>query len=299
MVGKCFSHMKNLSSRPALFFLIFILTLIGCSSKKIIKTPVNVQISQENHNGELPNLVYDTSQTPTKTLRVAFHVFQHSSGQRSFNNNEPDLAFFRNTIDRTNHLLENLQPLLPLNSAEITSPYIKDSRIKLQLDTIYFRIDDEIYEGFSQAGIVYQHARTAHTRHVIQNHQLSDLQKHRTLHVIVAGTWNTHGGQVSGIGNKDFILFKGWYDRFAQGNTDGCFNTFIHELGHSFGLLHMFAPDNCHHCMDLGCFERGETNNIMSLSPSKLNAISLCQFQIAHEYLSGKKGNIGDVVIEN
>jgi len=291
--------MKLLSFLVAFFLTIAVLALNGCYGKKMAKVPVDTLITEGEAIKELPVDVYDTSSTPIKTLRVAFHVFQHSSGQRSFENGEKDLAFFRNTIDRTNFLLANLQPLEPLNSPEITSPYIKDSRIRLHLDTIFFRIDDEIYDGFSRAGIVFHHARAAHTRHVLQNPDLSNIQKHHTLHIIVAGTWDTHGGQASGIGNKDLILFKGWYDRFAKGHTYGCYNTFIHELGHSVGLHHIFAPNNCNQCKDLGCFERGETNNIMSLSPSKLNAMSLCQFEIAHQYLSGKRGNIGDVVIEN
>jgi hypothetical protein len=275
-----------------------IMVLPACSSKKTPESQYNDTNNQTNEN-QVQNGVYDTSYTPIKTVRVAFHVFQHSSGERSFTNNEKDLDFFRNTISRASNLLANLQPLEPLNSPDITSPYIKDSRIRLLLDTIFFRVDDEIYDGFSKAGIVFQHARTAHTRHILQNPDLTETQKYNTLHVIVAGTWDTHGGQVSGIGNKDLILFKGWYDRFAKGNSDGCIHTFVHELGHSMGLHHIFAPNNCNQCKDLGCFERGETNNIMSLSPSKMNAMSLCQFEIAHEYLSGKKGNIGDVVTEN
>ncbi len=291
--------MKHLSPSLPLLSLIFYLTLIVCNGKGKVQEFICIQDFQDSQKAEIPILAYNTNQTPIKTIRVAFHIFQHSSGERSFKKKDPDLAFFQNTIDRTNHLLENLQPLEPFNSPCITSPYIRDSRIRLKLDTIQFSIDDEIFDGFSQPGIVLKHARTAHTRYIIENHHLSNLHKQHTLHIIVAGTWDTHGGQVSGIGNKDFILFKGWYDRFEKGSTDGCYNTFIHELGHSMGLFHMFAPDNCDQCNDLGCFERGKTNNIMSLAPSKINAISFCQFQIAHDYLSGKKGNIGDAVIEN
>jgi len=269
----------------------------ACAAKK--QAISNNEIPEPVFQHKEVSDIHDTSHVPLKTIRLAFHVFQHSSGQRSFKPNDEDLAFFTHTIERTNRLLAKLEPLEPLNSPEITSPYIADSRVRLHLDTIYFRVDDSIYDGFSKPGIVFSHARQAHRVHVMENPELSDVQKNNTLHVIVAGTWETSGGQASGIGNKNFILFKGWYNRFEDGKAEGGYNTFLHELGHSMGLHHQFAPHDCYQCKDLGCFDRAETNNLMSLWPSKMNAMSLCQFEIIHQYLSGEKGNIGDVVIEN
>ncbi len=235
--------------------------------------------------------------TPIKTLRIAFHVFTHSSGEDSFSNDPLDILFLENTVDWLNSLLSDLPPLEPQNSPDITSPHIPDSRIRLHLDTIYFWEDDYVHEYFTRDGIVRRAAAHAHKKYVLENPDLNEIQKYNTLHIIISGNHPTTGGQVSGIGDKDFMLFKGWYHAFERGRPAASTGIFIHELGHSMGLRHHYGPRFCRQCNDLGCYELGETNNIMALYPSSLRAMSECQLGIAHYHLNGKSGNIGDVVI--
>jgi hypothetical protein len=254
---------------------------------------------QESEIQKDPYYPFDETKVPVKYVRIAFHVFQYSSGDDHFKNQAKDLKFFNRTVEKVNGLFSNLDPLQPENSASITSPYIRDSRIRILVDTIYFHVDDTIQDGFTRKGIVRTSAAHAHRKYVIENPHLDDIQKYQTLHIIVAGNWDTSGGQVSGIGNKDFILFKGWYNHFRNGRQYANYTTFAHELGHSFGLQHHYGPRFCRQCPDLGCYPLGETNNIMALWPSSLRSLSECQIAIMHNHLDGRKsrGNIHEVVI--
>ncbi|MFO7978062.1 MAG: hypothetical protein R6U64_05330 [Bacteroidales bacterium] len=235
---------------------------------------------------------------PLKYIRVAIHVFAPSSGKDSFQDRPAHRAFLENTIKKLNELLSGMPPLEPAGSPEITSPHISDARIRVFLDTIYFHRDDFVHETFSKKGIVRHGAAFAHKNYVVKNNTLNSVQKQHTLHIIIAGTHPVTGGQVSGIGNKDFMLFKGWYHAFASGQPYANYGNLAHELGHSLGLRHHYGPDQCTQCQDLGCFPVGVTNNIMGLWPGKWESLSECQVAIIHRHLDGLKGNINQVLMK-
>jgi hypothetical protein len=289
--------MKILTQFAIIVF--FVSSLWGCASMPpaTVETP-GVRISTTSEEGYDPYLPFIAEQVPIKYMRVAIHVFQHPSGEDSFHDRPADRQFLETTINRVNRLLTNLAPMKPENSPDITTSYIPDARIQLHLDTIYFWADEYVHEYFSRDGIVRPAAAYAYDEYVINNPALNEIQKHNTLHLIISGTHNTSGGQVSGIGDKRFILFKGWYHRFSNGVPHANYRNFVHELGHSCGLIHHFAPHNCRQCQDLGCYPQGATNNIMDLWPSDWESISECQIRIMHQYLDGKRGNIGDVVMD-
>ena len=257
-----------------------------------------IRVSTASEEPYDPYLPFIAEQVPVKYLRVAIHVFQHTTGDDSFHDRPADRQFLENTISRVNHLLANLKPMEPENSPDITTNFIPDARIRLHLDTIYFWVDEYVHEYFSRDGIVRAAAAYAYDEYVINNLALNDIQKHNTLHIIISGTHNNSGGQVSGIGDKRFVLFKGWYHRFFNGLPHANYRNFLHELGHSCGLIHHFAPHNCRQCQDLGCYPQGATNNIMDLWPSDWESISECQIRIMHQFLDGERGNIGDVVMD-
>lgn len=242
-----------------------------------------------------PYIPFNQKTVPLKYIRVAIHVFGHSSGEGSFRDLPADRAFLENTISKLNGLLSDMPPLEPAGAPEITSPHISDARIRVHLDTIYFHTDDFVHETFSKKGIVRHGAAFAHEKYVESNPSLDELRKHHTLHIIVAGTHPVTGGQVSGIGNKDFMLFKGWYHAFASGQPHANYGNLAHELGHSLGLRHHYGPNNCSQCDDLGCFPVGVTNNIMGLWPGKWESLSECQVALMHHHLDGLKGDINQV----
>ncbi len=235
---------------------------------------------------------------PLKYVRVAIHVFSHSSGKDSFQDHPEHRAFLENTMKKLNELLSNMPPLEPAGAPEITSAHISDARIRVFLDTIYFHTDDYVHETFSKKGIVRHGAAFAHKNYVMNNNTLNEEQKQHTLHIIVSGTHPVTGGQVSGIGNKDFMLFKGWYHAFASGQPYANYGNLAHELGHSLGLRHHYGPDRCSQCPDLGCFPVGVTNNIMGLWPGKWESLSACQVALMHRYLDGLKGDINQVLMK-
>lgn len=238
-------------------------------------------------------------QVPIKHIRIAIHVFQHSTGRESFRDLPADRQFLQSTVEMLNYLLSSMPPLQPDHSTDITSPYISDSRIRVVLDTIYFHVDDKVHEIFSQRGLVRHGAAYAHRHYVVENQQLNYVQKFNTLHIIISGNHPVSGGQVSGIGNRDFMLFKGWYHAFASGEPYANYGNMAHELGHSLGLVHHYGPNHCRQCRDLGCYPLGVTNNIMALYPSNWQSLSECQLGIMHRFLDGQQGNISSVVIGN
>ena len=236
-------------------------------------------------------------QTPIKIIRIAFHIFQKSDGSSNFQNTSEDIAYLNGVINKSNFHLANLGIL---NMG--TTPFIVDSRIRLELEKIYFHPHDEDYMT-PVSSVVYN-------KYVINDfdgYNMTDDDKYNVQHIIISGNpTDVVGGSASGIGSQGYIRHTGWY---AHYNTWGpssytwrLATNFIHELGHSFGCSHNFHGDSfgyqCDGCTDndptgLPCPIQGTSTNYMDYPPLGYNSsnpdpgFSQCQLSIIHYRLSG------------
>ncbi|MFC2097413.1 T9SS type A sorting domain-containing protein [Bacteroidota bacterium] len=234
-----------------------------------------------------------------RILRTAIHVFQDSLGNGNFSEDSSNhIDFLNKIIDRANYRMANLDSMKPAYS----SPYVKDIKVKIQLDTIYFTRDNFAWNADSilQSGYM-------DSVYVQNNPQLVFEQKHKTLHIFIAGNYHIIGGHVADIGDKRFIASRGIYHSYQNRpewktlSSSGRF--IVHELCHALGLHHNFqggpSKDQCDECEDNGCPVEGSSNNIMDYWPGDGTSLSECQYEIINKYLFGEEGNISHVVIND
>lgn len=290
--------MKN-----ALIYLFFILSLFfACQSTK---TTINsTQISQPEKS-EIDTRI--SRKTPIKYIRVAFHIFAKEDASANFQDNETDREYLQNIVEAANNRLSDLGVLTMGNS-----PYVKDSRIRIKLEKIYFHYSDKnAFFDPALASLIYK-------EYVINDgdyYQMTDDDKYHVQHIFLIGMDSTKGGgrQVDGIGNQGCIVHKGWYNHYitygSEGYGWGPVGNFIHELSHALGLLHNFhggpAGDQCDDCNDndpddLPCPIQSTSNNYMDYFPKGYAdgspGFSQCQIDKIHQYLSGEKGTISRIV---
>ena len=260
-------------------------------------------------NKENYTIYPDYFMTPQKTIRVSFDVIQKSDGSGSYLGTENQITdFFRKLIDAANQYMSNL----PVHIPNVSSNYIIDSRIRFVLNKVFFLKNDDVYNttyGSSDAS----NASLIYNNYILTQNDLNEIDKHHTLHVIMEPLLpgRTVGGQASGIGDRQWIVMRGYEQSYNDEltNTGNYINTanyfayhFIHEAGHSMGLYHTFS---CNDCNDYGCHSAGTTNNFMDY-PNWINhnqtycsALTECQISKIHYSLMGYFGSIKEDLIQD
>ncbi len=241
----------------------------------------------------------DSIYPEVKRLRISFHVFSDSSGGGNFNSDIlAEAAFLQKMADWVNHKLSHLDPMDP----PFSSAYVSDARVRIHLDTVYFHRDQRAWDASEEIDAWYMRDQFIDFDTV-----KSYRQKHQTLPVFFAGNHPVVGGFTSNLGDKLFVAMRGCYARYLMLPEDEaleeCAKNLLHELGHSMGLAHNFQGgaygDQCDTCEDNGCPLEGTSNNIMDYWPGYGHALSVCQLEIIHEHLEGKRGNISEVLIND
>jgi len=238
-----------------------------------------------------------------KTLRIAFHIIQDDNGEGNLTDSPEHIAFLNDVIDMINAKFGGLSQL----NLGVSSPNVTDSRIRINVDDIYFHQNTTLWDFSSD---VTTKANACYELFVVQNINLNEIQKYNTLHVFIGGNYDIVGGRASGFGNKKYIATVGWLYAF-EGSPYApyplaCSRNIVHEPGHSCGLYHNFhggtSGSQCDDCYDndppsLACPVQCTSNNIMDYFPGGGGGFSQCQIGKMHYFLSGGAGNIGDIVV--
>jgi len=234
-----------------------------------------------------------------RELRTTIHVFQDSAGGGNFSADSSNhIDFLYSIIDRLNYQFANLDSMKP----SFSSGYIRSIAVSLNVDTIYFVKDNYAWNSDSILQSDYMDSV-----YIKNNSSLNYEQKHKTLHIFIAGNYNIVGGHVGEIGDKRFIATRGFYNVYKNRDINVarslCWRNLIHETGHTLGLKHNFSGgpsgDQCDDCDDNGCPEEGTSNNIMDYWPGYGFSLSECQAEIVNNYLSGLEGNISHTLIND
>ncbi len=93
-------------------------------------------------NKENYTIYPDYFMTPQMTIRVSFDVIQKSDGSGSYLGTDNQITdFFRKLIDAANQYMSNL----PVHIPNVSSNYIIDSRIRFELNKVFFLKNDDVY----------------------------------------------------------------------------------------------------------------------------------------------------------
>lgn len=116
----------------------------------------------------------NSGQSPIIKVRIDFVVFQKDDGTGNFQNNSTDKAYLHNVVNNVNYRLSHLS-----NLTYGTSPWIKDSRIRVKLDTIYFYKNTNAQNGPSNGEYPF------YKQYVKNNSNLSNEEKVNVEHIFI------------------------------------------------------------------------------------------------------------------
>jgi Pregnancy-associated plasma protein-A/Secretion system C-terminal sorting domain len=298
--------------------------LINCGSNK---TSASVLPRGICGDWNVYNSPINLSNTPVKTIRVSIHVFQRRDGS---GNLTPQVTQVQNTPPTNNLMLrlsqggsanadfwwlkgnvetDRFNNAIPM-VLPTSSPYVKDTRIRLQIAGFYVWQDDEMWAQSDNFFVSDIGGITMHNYVMAQN-SLPQSIKDGTLHLFFPGKQsnNATGGRASDFGNKKWSLFTNFFIEKQANPAAWMSGTIAHEIGHNLNLYHSWSNDGCNdtpdnpNCRRVDAFDTAcnqdskVTNNVMDYGPCQC-AFTQCQVLRMHNAILTNIGNLRDIMVE-
>ena|GEM_PF-4731585 len=254
--------------------------------------------------------------TPIKHVRIAFHVFQDANGNGNWQNTPAHLGILRGFIDGltdnlgnwyggVNHRFGQLAP--PSVTVANPTPYILDSRIRFDLEDIYFHQNTNAWNQSNNNAQALSNEQL-YTTYVTNNAALSADKRNNVLHIFLTeNPQNGYGcgGIASGLASKRYIKTRSYFWSYFshpgwstyQGQTwsyaaDYIIGNIAHELTHSLGHHHVWVPEGCTttpYNDPPSRAQSGTDNNLMNYGGWR--ALTACQIGRMHYYLISGAAN--------
>jgi hypothetical protein len=282
---------------------------VGTETRQLRKSlvPPSPQQIADNPCSKAANYIpFEPEYYPTKTLRVAFHIFQKDDGSGNFQDTPADRAILQSFMDEVNRRYASLDPHDP----PVNSPHITDSRIHFSLERIFFHRDSLAWnmDDNGPCGPYNSCGQKLYRQYVLNNHQLSVYERENMLHIFMGespGYPYATGGAASGIGSKKYIRSRGYYWYYYKHPhldwaRDYVKGNIAHELGHSLGLTHTFEGGGCTLANDPPRPPRKgtpPTNNILDYGSWR--ALTACQLGVIHHNIYQNRGNLHDIWVKD
>lgn len=253
------------------------------SSKNL--APALIESYNCSFNDVYSNSTQNVSYIPTVQsdiiiIRLNLHVMQKADGSGNFQNNATTTSYLESLINGVNGMYSGIQP--PIWNGNKTDSYITDSKIRFQIDAIYFHQDD-VANQTKPYDESYGKDNYSSKYGVNIDGSINVFFSELTNYYFIAG----NGFGLIGEARNCVGMYSYYYNYL---NNPSSFNvavfTFAHELGHELGLMHTYQPPSgdelsdtyypegaswCNCGTDLNC-----SNNLMSASATR-NYISPMQ----------------------
>ncbi|MEM1323881.1 MAG: hypothetical protein AAGG75_26715 [Bacteroidota bacterium] len=255
--------------------------------------------------------------TPTKTIRLNFHIMCKEDGSSNFDK-EKGRLFINQVLEAANDKLgRNSQMRLPLGNATPVLPigyrYKLTPRPNVPGDEgIYFHYDDELYYMLSEGKSRNNYDRTVFNKYGIQKDTVMNVfVMTHPVDSLKSPKFNPHN-KTNGIAFGSWLKVNGWFFNvqdtvWRNGKMSlpkgkwFCQKLLNHEVGHCLGLRHSWRSNDG--CDDTpkhpNCWGKSKrppcdslwSNNFMDYN-THASAWSPCQIGTVHYNFSSKKRKI-------